>query len=158
GGGTPRKLTLQTQPSATATAGVPFTQQPVIRVEDAGGNLVATDNGRVITVARSMGTAALQGTLTATTVNGLATFANLSYNLAETINLNFTAPSLTNVTSGNVSVGTGPFSKLQLLAPGETAAPGTASGKTGTPSAQIANSSFGVTLNAVDVFYNAANT
>jgi len=33
----------------------------------------------------------LQGTLTATTVNGIATFANLSYNLAETITLNFTA-------------------------------------------------------------------
>ena len=91
GGGTPRKLTLQTQPSATATAGVPFAQQPVIRVEDAGGNLVATDNGRVITVALGSGTAALQGTLTATTVNGLATFNNLSYNLAETITLNFTA-------------------------------------------------------------------
>src|SRR4030095_7634988 len=105
-----RKLTLQTQPSTTATAGVPFAQQPVIRIEDAGGNLVATDNGRVITVARSTGTAALQGTLTATTVNGIATFANLSYNLAETITLNFRATGVTNVISVNRRGGTGPVS------------------------------------------------
>src|SRR6185503_20038895 len=146
------------QPSATATAGVPFAQQPVIRVEDVGGNLVATDNGRVITVARAAGTGTLQGTLTATTVNGLATFANLSYNLAETITLNFTASSLTNVISGNVAVATGPFSKLQLLVPGETAAPGTASGKTGTPSGQAVGISFPVTVNAVDAQWNRINT
>ena len=108
----------------------------MIRVEDAAGNLVTTDNGRVISVARSTGTAVLQGTLTATTANGLATFANLSYNLAETITLNFTASGLTNVTSGNVVVSTGPFSKLQLLVPGESAAPGSASGKTGAPAAR----------------------
>src|SRR4030095_12229648 len=153
-----RKLTLQTQPSTTATAGVPFAQQPVIRIEDAGGNLVATDNGRVITVARSTGTAALQGTLTATTVNGIATFTNLSYNLAETITLNFTATGLTNVISGNVVVGSGPFSKLQLLVPGEIAAPGTASGKTGTPSAQTVANSLTVTVNAVDAQWNLINT
>jgi hypothetical protein len=158
GAGTPSKLILLTQPSTTATAGVPFAQQPLIRVEDAAGNLVATDNGRVITVARSMGTAALQGSLTATTVNGLATFANLSYNLAETITLNFTAAGLTNVISGNVAVGTGPFSKLQLLVPGESAAPGSASGKTGTPSGQVAGTSFGVTVNAVDAQWNLVNT
>src|SRR5204863_2398857 len=77
GGGTPVKLTIQTQPSSIATAGAAFAQQPVIRVEDAGGNLVATDNGRVITVARSAGTGTLQGTLTASTVNGVATFTSL---------------------------------------------------------------------------------
>ncbi|HWW03447.1 MAG TPA: hypothetical protein VNZ64_27340 [Candidatus Acidoferrum sp.] len=42
------------------------------------------------------------------------------------------------------------FTKLQLLMPGETAAPGTASGKTGTPDAQVAGLPFNVTVNAVD--------
>jgi hypothetical protein len=130
----------------------------VIRVEDAAGNLATSDNGRVITVARSLGTAALQGTLTATTVNGLATFNNLSYNLAEPISLNFTATGLTNVTSGNVVVSTGPFSKLQLLVPGESAAPGSASGKTGTPSGQTVGISFPVAVNAVDAQWNLVNT
>ena len=158
GGGTPRQLAIQTQPSTTATAGVLFAQQPVILVEDASGNLVATDSGRVITVARGTGTGTLQGTLTATTVNGIATFANLSYNLAETITLNFTATGLTNVVSGNVVVSAGPFAKLQLLAPGESAAPGTTTGKTGTPSAQTANGAFSLTVNAVDANWNVINT
>ncbi len=158
GGGTPAKLAIQTQPSATATAGVPFAQQPVVVVQDAAGNLVSTDNGRVITAARGTGSGTLQGTLTATTVNGVATFANLAYNVAETITLNFTATNLTSVTSANVVVGSGPFTKLQLLVPGETAAPGTSTGKTGTPSGQIAGSSFGVTVNAVDAYWNLVNT
>ncbi len=42
------------------------------------------------------------------------------------------------------------FAKLQVLMPGETAAPGTATGKTGTPVAQTAGVPFDVTVNAVD--------
>src|SRR5206468_591149 len=110
--GAANKLTILTQPSSTATAGQPFAQQPVIRVEDASGNLVTTDNGRVITAARSAGTGTLQGTVTATTVNGIATFTNLSYNLAETITINFTASGLTSATSGNVVVSPATASQL----------------------------------------------
>lgn len=44
----------------------------------------------------------------------------------------------------------GPFSQLQVLLPGESAAPGTASGKTGTPTAQTAGVPFIVTVNACD--------
>ncbi len=42
------------------------------------------------------------------------------------------------------------FTKLQILLPGETAAPGTPSGKTGTPTPQPANATFPVVVNAVD--------
>src|SRR3989442_7436342 len=45
---------------------------------------------------------------------------------------------------------TGPFVKLQLLVPGETAAPGPGSGKTGTPTTQGTGTAFTVTVNAVD--------
>ena len=41
------------------------------------------------------------------------------------------------------------FSKLQILLPGETAAPGTATGKTGTPESQILYANFNITVNAV---------
>src|SRR5205823_1082763 len=41
-------------------------------------------------------------------------------------------------TSAGVQVSAAGFVKLQLLLPGETAAPGTASGKTGTPTAETA--------------------
>src|SRR5207302_3380438 len=136
--------------SSSATAGVPFAQQPVIRVEDSVGNLVTTDNGRVITAARSAGIGTLQGTVTASTVNGIATFTDLSHNAATTITINFTASGITGATSGNIIVSGGAFAKLQLLVPGEAAAPGTAPGKTGTPSAQTASTAFAVTVNAVD--------
>jgi hypothetical protein len=44
----------------------------------------------------------------------------------------------------------GPFARLQVLLPGETAAPGTSSGKTGTPSPQTAGIPFLVTVRACD--------
>lgn len=50
-----------------------------------------------------------------------------------------------------------PFTKLQILLPGETAAPGTATGKTGTPIAQAAGVEFQVTVNAVDDNWNLAS-
>src|SRR5207253_851592 len=52
----------------------------------------------------------------------------------------------------------GAFVKLQLLMPGESAAPGTASGKTGTPTAQTAGSAFNVTVNAVDANWNVVSS
>ncbi len=71
----------------------------------------------------------------------------------------FTATDITNGamtanTSPATTINAGAFTKLQILMPGETAAPGTASGKTGTPSAQTAGSSFNVTVNAVDANWN----
>ena len=42
------------------------------------------------------------------------------------------------------------YNKLQVLLPGETAAPGTATGKTGTPTAQQVGVPFDITVNAVD--------
>ena len=57
-------------------------------------------------------------------------------------------------TSPATTVNTGAFTKLQLLLPGETAAPGTATGKTGTPTARASTVAFSVTVNAVDTAWN----
>jgi len=46
------------------------------------------------------------------------------------------------------------FSRLQLLAPGETSLPGSASGKAGTPAAQSAGRAFAMTVNATDAWWN----
>ena len=46
------------------------------------------------------------------------------------------------------------FSQLQILLPGETAAPGTPTGKTGTPDIEFAGSFFYATVNAVDAKWN----
>jgi hypothetical protein len=50
------------------------------------------------------------------------------------------------------------FTKLQVLMPGETAAPGTATGKTGTPDPQFAGAPVTVTVNAVDANWNLATS
>src|ERR1700688_3077558 len=60
--------------------------------------------------------------------------------------------------TASLSVNAGTFSMLQLLVPGETAAPGTVSGKTGTPSTEYVNGPFKVTVNAVDQYWNLVNT
>src|SRR5207248_4954040 len=52
----------------------------------------------------------------------------------------------------------GAFVKLQLLAPGESTVPGTATGKTGAPTAQIAGTAFTATVNAVDANWNVVST
>ena len=55
------QLVVATQPSATATAGVAFVQQPVVKLEDQYGNVVASDSTHTVTAARGTGTATLQG-------------------------------------------------------------------------------------------------
>ena len=112
--GTANKLTIQTQPSSAATAGVAFAQQPVVRIADQFGNVVTSDNTTVVTAARNAGAGTLQGTTTATAVNGIVTFSNLFHTVANTITINFTATGLTTATSGNVVVSPAAASKLTI--------------------------------------------
>src|SRR5439155_8467984 len=79
------KLTLQTQPAASATAGVTFAPQPVIRIEDQFGNLRSSDNATVVIAARNAGSGPLQGTTNLVAVNGLVAFTNLCHNVATNI-------------------------------------------------------------------------
>src|SRR5258708_18903454 len=108
------KLTLLTQPSATATAGVAFAQQPEIRIEDSYGNLRSTDNSTVVTAARGSGSGVLQGTLSATAVNGLVAFTNLSHNVATNITIAFSSSGLAGVTSATVAVSPGAAFQLTV--------------------------------------------
>ncbi|NNU33777.1 hypothetical protein HK413_05815 [Mucilaginibacter sp. S1162] len=55
---------------------------------------------------------------------------------------------------GSLSQIGGAYVKLQLLLPGETAAPATVSGKTGTPNTPVAGTQFNVIVNAVDANWN----
>ncbi len=52
----------------------------------------------------------------------------------------------------------GPFARLQVLLPGETAAPGTTSGKSGTPNPQTAGVPFSITVNACDAAWELVPT
>src|SRR5439155_7680538 len=106
--GAANSLAMQTQPSSTATAGVVFAQQPVVQVRDQFGTVRSAANGvtdsTVLTAARNAGSGTLQGTLTATAVNGVATFTNLSHNVANDITLAFISSGLTGTNSGTISV------------------------------------------------------
>ena len=52
----------------------------------------------------------------------------------------------------------GPYTRLQVLLPGETAAPGTGSGKTGSPRPQVAGVPFDITIRACDNTWNVVTT
>ena len=103
----------------------------MVQIQDQFGNARTfanrnADNSTVVTAARGTGTAALQGTLTATAINGLATFSNLSYNKAETITIQFTSGSLTSATSGNVVVSPAAADRLVFTTQPGSAAYGSA--------------------------------
>jgi hypothetical protein len=51
----------------------------------------------------------------------------------------------------------GPYTQLQVLLPGETAAPGTGTGKSGSPTAQTANVPFSITVRACDDAWNTVS-
>ncbi|MFA5667819.1 MAG: invasin domain 3-containing protein [Balneolaceae bacterium] len=105
-------LSITTQPSATATAGVPFVAQPVIKILDSYNNIVTTDNFTQITATRNTGNGNLQGTVTKTAVNGVVTFTNLSHNVANTIDLTFSAMGFADVTSNTIAISPAAASKL----------------------------------------------
>ena len=55
-------------------------------------------------------------------------------------------------------IAAGAAAKLQLLMPGETAAANTTSGKTGTPTAQVAGTAFNATVYSTDQYWNLVST
>jgi hypothetical protein len=103
------KLVITQQPSATATVGVAFAVQPIVKEEDEYGNLITSDSTHTVTAARgSLGTGTLQGSnLSVTLVKGVAALSGLYYNKAETMNIVFTtnARGVSKVTSRKVVVG-----------------------------------------------------
>lgn len=90
------------QGPTTVVAGQVIQPPVTVRVEDGAGNLVTTDNTRPIAVAfgTNPGGATLGGTLTQPTVNGIATFNDLSPSAASAgATLIFTTNALTSATS-----------------------------------------------------------
>jgi len=75
--GAPAQLVFTTQPG-DAVAGSPFGIQPVVTIEDAGGNTVTTDPDP-ITMAMGSGPGVLSN-CTSTTTGGIATFSGCSIN------------------------------------------------------------------------------
>ena len=136
------KLSIQTEPSGSATAGQPLAIQPVIREEDQYGNLEIGDNSTVITVSLAGGTGTLHGT--ATVSGGVATFTGLTDDTAGTFTLKFTGPGLTTATSTPITVIAAPATQLVV-----TTAP---------PDPIIAGQAFVMVVAAEDQFKNVDTT
>ncbi len=122
------QLGIHIQPSPTATAGVDFSPQPVVYVEDQYGNLETGDNTTQITAALSLGTGPLLGTTTVMVTGGVASFTDLADDTAETIAIQFTSsPVFAAITSNDVVVSPAAASQLVIATqPSPTATAGTA--------------------------------
>jgi parallel beta-helix repeat protein len=105
------KLVFTTEPSSTANAATPFAQQPVVSVEDAGGNVVTADSTTIVSLGLAGGDSG--ATLTCTTVpahvtSGVATFDGCSIDIASATSYQVTA-------SDNTSTTAGPFPSTDVL-------------------------------------------
>ncbi len=102
------QLAVETQPAHSTTeaiAGVVFSTQPQVSVQDQWGNIVTADDTTTIYAATgSVGSGNLLGTLSATVTNGVASFSGLNYQIAEDMNIAFTSGDLTGVTSNDLTV------------------------------------------------------
>ena len=123
GAGSGSKLSLATQPSATAQNGAVFGTQPVIQLLDGSNNPVA-QAGVVVSVAILTGGGSLGGTTTATTNgSGAATFSGLS--ITGTVGprtLLFGATGYTTVTSNAINITAGAATSLAVASQPSSAA------------------------------------
>src|SRR2546430_12213291 len=129
--GAAAQLTITTPPSATATSGAPFNQQPVLQVRDAAGNAVGGAGVPVTAVIASGPAGATLSNATATTLaSGAATFSGLAITgAAGDYTLRFESGSLTPATSGTITLGAGTATQLTITTePSATATSGAAFG------------------------------
>src|SRR5439155_1752264 len=135
------------------TAGTTF--NVTANAVDANWNVVNTNDTVAITSTDANAGLPANAALVSGTKNfsvTLKTAGNATLTASDT-----THPALQNSTSPTLQILTGAFSKLQILAPGETTAPGSSNGKTGTPATQTAGTAFSVTLSAVDANWNVVS-
>jgi hypothetical protein len=93
------KLVFEQQPSSV-TAGVAISPVIIAQVEDANGNVVATDDSAVtLAIASGPTGVVLGGTTTVGAVNGIATFSDITLSEAGTFSLSVTDGALISATS-----------------------------------------------------------
>jgi len=126
GTGVASHLAFTTQPSPTATGGAGFATDPVVTVEDAGGNTVTSDSSTV-TLAANGGPGALAG-CTQHEAAGVITFSGCSINLDGAYTLSASDGSLSPATSNSITVSTGAASQLAFTTEPAAATGGTAFG------------------------------
>jgi hypothetical protein len=103
------QIVVVTQPSANASAGVPFTRQPVLQLQDAvGAPLARADVAVTVQIAGGGGSLG-GGTTVRSNAAGVVTFTNLSIlGKPGDRNLIFAASDFTSAISRDIDVGSGP--------------------------------------------------
>jgi hypothetical protein len=107
--GAPSRLVFSTQPGG-GTAGAAWTQQPVVTIQDAAGNVVDVSASVTVAIAANPGTGVLAGTTTLTASSGSAYFSGLSINAlgsGYTLSASTGLPGVTGATSAAFTIGTG---------------------------------------------------
>jgi len=114
--GTAVKLGFVQQPTST-TAGSVIVPAVTVAVQNGSGGTVTGDNTTVVSMTIGSGPGPLRGTLSATAVNGVATFSTLSDTVAGAYTLQAGASGLTSATSASYAVSAGVASELLFLMP-----------------------------------------
>jgi hypothetical protein len=114
----PASLSIQTQPSG-AVSGSAFATQPVVRILDNAGLLIASGSNSTlrVTASRNSGSATLGGTTSISAVGGVATFTDLAFTGTGTgsHSLAFTATLAgISVNSSNFTVQAGAATRLSI--------------------------------------------
>ncbi|MDQ1459090.1 MAG: trimeric autotransporter adhesin, partial [Actinomycetota bacterium] len=109
------QLAFATQPSATATGGIDFAQQPVVAITDAGGNTVNNASGVTLSITTPAGATlgcTNNGPLNATA--GIATFAGCDIDLASATPYTLHAADgiLNTASSSAITISVGPATQL----------------------------------------------
>jgi hypothetical protein len=126
--GSTTKLVFTTNPSSS-TGGTAFATQPVVAVQDAGGNTVTSSTAPVTLVLTTPGTAALTCTANPkAAVSGLATFAGCNVDKPGTYTLTAASGGLTSAVSTSFTITVGVATKLAF---------------TTSPSTSLVNTAFG---------------
>jgi hypothetical protein len=113
GAGAAAKLGIATQPSATASAGTVLAQQPVVDIQDSGGNTITSNTSTVTATLTPATGSVVNGTAIA--VAGIATFSNLTLNAsAGPYTLTFTDGALTSAVSTTITVSAGAAKTLVI--------------------------------------------
>jgi autotransporter-associated beta strand protein len=149
---------VTTNGSSPQMVGVPF--DVTITAQDSGNNTVSS--GSTVVTVSSPGGSLMEfdwnsdgtyGDNSGTLVAGVKTIKARNKK-AETATIVAAAGAATTPTPASVTTTADVFSKLLVLAPGQTAAPGTATGKAGAVLPHLVGEGFSVTVNAVDLYWN----
>ena len=153
--GAATKLVITTQPSTTDASGAALATQPVVKVEDSGGNVVATDSSTVTASFTSGGVSLTNPTKAA--ASGVATFSGLALNaLAGPYTLTFSDGGLTTAQSNTITVSTGAATQLVVTTQPSGAANGSA--LTGQPVVKVEDSGGNVVTSASGTMTATINT